>query len=123
MAPRRFEFTRDPQAPAAARRAVSEVCDGLDHQHADVARLLVSELVTNSVQHGEGATVTVLAHDGPSGTMRCEIIDEGGGFVPPQRATQSVGGWGLQLVARLAARWGVSDGSTCVWFDLPLAGH
>jgi hypothetical protein len=29
------------------------------------------------------------------------------------------GGWGLQLVDRVASSWGVRvDGTTCVWFEL-----
>jgi anti-sigma regulatory factor (Ser/Thr protein kinase) len=119
---RQFEFTRDRQAPAAARRAVSEVYTSLDQETADAARLLVSELVTNSVQHGDGETVTVVAHSGLPDMIRCEVIDEGGGFVPDAREARPAGGWGLQLVDQLASRWGVRAGSNHVWFDLPLRG-
>ena len=41
----------------------------------------------------------------------------GDGFGPAERAD----GWGLLLVERLAARWGVvASGTTLVWFELDL---
>ena len=49
----------------------------------------------------------------------------------PLRATAQVkrtgdgqaGGFGLELVEQLAARWGVShEAGTCVWFELALSG-
>ncbi|HEX4011572.1 MAG TPA: ATP-binding protein [Solirubrobacteraceae bacterium] len=119
---RRFEFTRDRQAPSAARRAVSEVYADLDPETADAARLLVSELVTNSVQHGDGETVVVVAHSGLPDVIRCEVIDDGAGFVPGTRGDRPGGGWGLRLVEQLSSRWGVGDDTTRVWFDLPIGG-
>lgn len=120
--PHRFQFTRDRHAPAAARSVISEVYADLDQETADAARLLISELVTNSVQHGEGPTVTVLAYSGRPDVIHCEVIDDGAGFVPGTPSSRPAGGWGLQLVARLASRWGVRDDTTRVWFDLPIAG-
>jgi two-component sensor histidine kinase len=80
--------------------------------------LLISELVSNSVQHGDGEQVTILIDPDPSGAVRCEVIDDGGGFVPRGRAQREVGGWGLDLVEQIAASWGVREGSTHVWFEL-----
>lgn len=108
------------RAPAAARRAVGESCAGLHADTADVARLLVSELVTNSVKYGEGDTVTLLIDSGHPDLLRCEVIDGGTGFVPAARADRSAGGWGLRLVERFACRWGIHEGRAHVWFDLPL---
>jgi anti-sigma regulatory factor (Ser/Thr protein kinase) len=120
--PSRFELTRDARAPAAAREALRERCPGLDAATTDTARLLVSELVTNSVQHGEGETVTVLIDSGLPDVLRCEVIDGGRGFVPLTRADRPAGGWGLQLVEQLSSSWGLREGLTHVWFDLPLGG-
>jgi anti-sigma regulatory factor (Ser/Thr protein kinase) len=120
--PSRFELTRDERAPAAARDAVRVSCAAFHPDTTDAARLLVSELVTNSVQHGEGDTVTVLIDSGPPNVLRCEVIDGGGGFVPVARADQPAGGWGLALVEQLSSGWGVREDSTHVWFDLPLGG-
>ena len=53
-------------------------------------------------------------------TLRVEVHDPGGGFVPSAPAPDPTrpSGWGLYLVAELAARWGVdSDATTLVWFE------
>jgi anti-sigma regulatory factor (Ser/Thr protein kinase) len=118
--PNRFELSRDEHAPAAARLAIRESCTGFAPDTTDAARLLVSELVTNSVQHGEGDTVTVLIDSGRPDVLRCEVIDGGRGFVPVARADRPAGGWGLSLVEQLSCGWGVREGPTQVWFDLPL---
>ena len=118
--PSRFELTRDERAPAAARAAVRESCAALHPDTTDAARLLVSELVSNSVRHGEGDIVTLLIDSGSPDVLRCEVIDGGGGFVPAARADRAAGGWGLQLVEQLSSGWGLSDSSAHVWFDLPL---
>jgi anti-sigma regulatory factor (Ser/Thr protein kinase) len=89
---------------------------------ADV-RLLVSELITNSIRHsGIGPPQEVgldVAVD--SKTIRVEVRDSGEGFEPrprdPNRSTP--GGWGLYLVDRLADRWGVARNQiTRVWFEI-----
>lgn len=116
---RRLELIRDEWAPAAARRAVDELRPSVTRESRDDARLLLSELVANSVRHGEGSTVTVLIDHETPGVLRCEVVDDGDGFVPPEREGRDSGGWGLQLVRELSTRWGVRRGSTHVWFELP----
>ena len=116
---RRFEFPRDQRAPAAARRVVDGLESVLDSGTVSDARLLVSELVTNSVRHGGGDSVVVLIDAEPPSGLRCEVIDDGHGFVPRARQEDAVGGWGLDLVERIASSWGVREGSTHVWFELP----
>ena len=115
-----FEIPRDPRAPGAARRAI----EGLNTQIApDVAhdvKLLVSELITNSVKYGgEGAVSLKVWTDDPQ-RLRVEVIDQGVGFVPVarDRPATEVGGWGLHLVQTLSNRWGVYEGSTHVWFEI-----
>ena len=84
------------------------------------ARLLVSELITNSVKYGESGPVRLEVTSSEPETMRVEVIDQGAGFVPVARdkPMTEVGGWGLHLVDVLADRWGVQEGSTHVWFEL-----
>jgi anti-sigma regulatory factor (Ser/Thr protein kinase) len=88
---------------------------------AEQARLLLSEVVTNAVRHGEGDRVRILIDAAQDGELRCEVMDEGHGFVPKARDKPSMveGGWGLHLVETLSRRWGVREGSTHVWFELP----
>jgi anti-sigma regulatory factor (Ser/Thr protein kinase) len=81
-------------------------------------RLIMSELVTNAVVHGEGPITLRLTVEGE--LIRGEVVDEGGGFEREirERGSDEVGGRGLLLVASLAHRWGVHEGSSHIWFEL-----
>ena len=116
---RRYELSRDERAPAAARRALEEMASSIDDGTLSDARLLLSELVSNSVLHGQGDKIVVQLDREAPGTLRCEVIDGGHGFVPKARSGREIGGWGLDLVEKLATSWGVREGSTHVWFELP----
>jgi serine/threonine-protein kinase RsbW len=76
------------------------------------------------VRHG-GAGVSSALHlhlEADPGAVRVEIEDPGRRpqAVAPRRPDDDGGGGiGLQLVDRLATRWGVGDGpQTSVWFEL-----
>jgi anti-sigma regulatory factor (Ser/Thr protein kinase) len=114
------DIPRDARAPGVARRLLDGLAAGLEPDVVENARLLLSEVVTNSVRHGEGPTVRVVIDASDPGALRCEVVDEGGGFVPRAREGPStaVGGWGLHLVETLSEAWGVREGSTHVWFEL-----
>ena len=98
---------------------------GPGHPRGDVARLLVSELVTNAVQHTcsrrPGGTVTVVVIE-LAGGLRVEVIDEGSArSVPVVRDdTLATDGRGLFLVQSLADEWGYQRdrSGTTVWFRL-----
>jgi anti-sigma regulatory factor (Ser/Thr protein kinase) len=112
-------------APGAARTVVRHCLSGLTvGPILQDAELLVSELVTNSVEHGElGTEDTVLVTIYVAADALRFEIDNGGtaGAVARTRPVQQprVGGVGLELVELLAARWGVSrNRSTTVWFEL-----
>jgi anti-sigma regulatory factor (Ser/Thr protein kinase) len=112
-------------APGAARMIIAHCLTALVSQRTlpDV-ELLVSELVTNGVQHGElrdGDMVLVRVYLAAE-TLRLEIENPGTAGVvassPPGRGHDR-DGYGLDLVDRLAARWGVSRAdSTNVWFEM-----
>lgn len=113
-------LSRHTGAALLAREAVDEFMPGLSPRLRDDTKLVVSELVTNAVRHGRGrvALSLALAEDGrPTG----EVVDEGDPFeVPRMRPTEGdAGGWGLWIVAALAERWGMSDGSAGIWFAMP----
>jgi anti-sigma regulatory factor (Ser/Thr protein kinase) len=116
-----------PEAPFLARRTVSAWLEGHAQEgrahaqlHADTA-LLVSELITNSVQHAgqpPGAPVHIRAA-ALDGVVRVEVHDHGHGPVPRRAPGPRHGGFGLHMVNLLATRWGVShEDGTRVWFVL-----
>ena len=111
-----------PEAIPAARKALDGFDGLIDRTVWEDLRLLVTELVTNGVRHGSerGAVEVAVALDDEK--VRVEVSDAGRGFTPPDAPmprSDGSGGWGLQLVDRVASTWGVSvrDG-TCVWFEL-----
>jgi anti-sigma regulatory factor (Ser/Thr protein kinase) len=111
-----------PEAVPAARRALDGLLELVERPVWEDMRLLVTELVTNGVRHGsERGPVTVsVALEGAK--VRVEVSDTGRGFTPaaaPMPRDDGSGGWGLQLVDRVADSWGVRvNGETCVWFEL-----
>jgi anti-sigma regulatory factor (Ser/Thr protein kinase) len=116
------------RAPGAARMVVDHCLTGLVMQRTlHNAELLVSELVTNSLHHGQlsdGDRVLVRIYL-TADTLRLEIENPGtaGVVAATPRANQPRrGGFGLELVDLLATRWGVSrDRSTNVWFEMTRA--
>ncbi len=112
-------------AAGMARRAL----DGLDvHLTAEMlasVRLLVTELVTNSLRHAgmDEEDQVVLAVCVTDEDVRVEVGDPGGGFEPQtdRGALEREDGWGLYLVDRLADRWGVTrEPQTTVWLEMDL---
>jgi anti-sigma regulatory factor (Ser/Thr protein kinase) len=115
---------RDPSAAADARRELRRRLEGaLHHDVLDALALVVSELVTNAVMHGQGAIRFRLQIDARA--LRGEVIDEGGGFEHELRAAgpHASTGRGLLIVDRLTTRWGVHEGTTHVWFEMLTGSH
>jgi anti-sigma regulatory factor (Ser/Thr protein kinase) len=116
-----LRLDRSPEAAAKARRALARLRGDLDPPLMESMRLLVTELVTNSVRHAgaDGVMLNVLVG---SSTVRTEVSDAGPGFDPALtgRPARDHTGWGLFLVERLSQRWGVNqaNGGTKVWFEL-----
>jgi anti-sigma regulatory factor (Ser/Thr protein kinase) len=113
-----------PRAPAEARRTLGVGFGDLDPDTLARLRLLVTELVTNSVRHGglaEDDSIELSVRRAED-RIRVAVTDPGAGFRPATPARPDAdrpAGWGLYLVDRLADRWGVtSDGETRVWFEL-----
>jgi anti-sigma regulatory factor (Ser/Thr protein kinase) len=123
-----FELTGGPYAVTAARLALSELDELVDEALAFDIRLLVSELVTNSVRHAQvgpdGSISLKVSVTDPS--VRVEVIDSGPGFEPPkpdetaELARES--GWGLFFVTQLSDHWGADGERGRVWFEIE-RGH
>lgn len=107
----------------AARRAVDDLRSGLGEELLENIRLLVSELVTNSIRHaraGESAWIH-LRVEVRGDRVRVEVTDPGPGFDPvePLPSIYQDSGWGLYLVGQISDRWGVDrQGVTRVWFEI-----
>src|SRR4051812_16164018 len=117
------QFDRGPAAASAARSALMPLDDRLEPGLLDDIRLLVSELVTNSIRHAadDGDGTVGLEVNLQSDRVRVEVTDGGSGFEPEPRTTDrhQPGGWGLYLVDQLADRWGVNRSRlTQVWFEM-----
>jgi anti-sigma regulatory factor (Ser/Thr protein kinase) len=111
-----------PHAAARARVALANLGSDIGEPCLETLRLLVTELVTNSIKHARADSVSLTVLVGGS-SVWTEVIDEGPGFDPDMagRPREDRSGWGLFLVQRLADRWGVrqDNGHTKVWFELP----
>ncbi|WP_328854686.1 ATP-binding protein [Microbispora hainanensis] len=118
---------RLPAVPASTCRARDLVRATLrdwtgctEGEVAEVAELLVSELVANALLHGRGEPVLTLTLR--DGVLRCEVEDEA--RVPVRARGESPddaeGGRGLLIVDSLARSWGVrpTNRGKAVWFEL-----
>ena len=117
-------LTEENGAAAAARQALCEETGAIPATVQDDVLLLVSELVSNAVQH---------AGAGPERPLRLQLLrgarwlvvtvsDEGPGFTwhPNAKRRNESGGWGLFLVDQIADCWGVecTASGARVWFEL-----
>jgi anti-sigma regulatory factor (Ser/Thr protein kinase) len=128
MRPERVSRQRDLPAvvgsPAAARTLVREACADWDVPGVvDVATLVVSELVTNVLEHTNSdcrVSLTIM-----STALHVRVRDFAPGVPPRPRPAgpKRPGGRGLHLVTLLADTWGVQqhpDGKT-VWAAIKLS--
>lgn len=92
----------------------------------DAATLLVSELVTNAIQHTKSGTdgaVTIIVASLADGLL-VEVTDDGSAGQPMVKSDlYAAQGHGLFLVQQVAAQWGYmrDPAGTTVWFHLPEA--
>ena len=116
-----------PASPDELRRVRKALDDlGVPPALLHDARLLLNELVTNSIRHsGLGPQDAIRIRAEWSGTrLRVDVYDRAGrsrpsrviGAIRPSAGAQS--GWGLYVVDRVASRWGAVPGR--YWFELDL---
>lgn len=121
----RLSIAGGPLAPARARAWLQSGAAWVPEELEADLLLLTSELVNNSVVHGkarEDDVIEIEVRATPGGVRAC-VTDPGAGFSPQRRSRgDEPGGWGLELVERLAERWGVERAErTSVWFELARA--
>ncbi len=118
-----LRFAPTAGAPSQARLAVKNTLSDRSKETIETASLLVSELVTNSIRHGNAilnasVVLRIAQHDE---VIRIEVVDWGQGFDYQRRSEplDQAGGWGLYLVEQLSTRWGIDRGTpNVVWFEL-----
>ncbi|MBW1603724.1 ATP-binding protein [Streptomyces sp. JJ66] len=118
-----WDVPRAPGAFARARDLVRATLRrwGCDTEGVDVVVLLVTEMVTNAHRHADSDACLRLR---PSG-HGVEVAVADASPLPPVRRTPDVtsgtGGLGLQILERLASRWGVEPHGPGkrVWADVP----
>ena len=115
----RVDLPRQPGSSRIARSVLRPLACDLG-EHAEDVALLVSELLANAVEHGNGDALELSVRIS-DGRLRAEVVDGGHGFEPPEFDFDPLRphGHGLELVDRIAEGWGVYEGnSTHVWFEL-----
>ena len=107
----------------SARYAAETACHDWHIPHlASVAALIADELVTNAVEHTDGTAELTLSLRGSDVTVG---VRDGSADSVPRPRLSSVDrpcGRGLQLVAALADRWGLTrhGGGKTVWAELSI---
>ena len=119
----RKSFPANDRSPGAARDTLSALAGDLPDELLAIARLLVSELVANSVKYGPSAPSSKvgLYVRVERDRLRVEVSDGSTDNARPKPADET-GGYGLLLVESLSSRWGSSrEGDLNVtWFELGL---
>jgi anti-sigma regulatory factor (Ser/Thr protein kinase) len=114
----------EPEVVTTARHALDRLANLSPAERLEDVRLVVSELVTNSILHAGlssddqiSLTVTV-----SYGAVRGSVCEPGPGFgmsSKPSPRPDLSGGWGLPIVETISNRWGVERNShSCVWFEI-----
>ena len=110
-----LELPRREGAAGLARLIVTAHGSSLGSEQLKNANVMISELVSNAFQHGEGQ-ICLTVESGPEGVW-AQVSDQG---CPASIATPvprpERRGWGLYFVDRLADSWGVEAGEARVWF-------
>jgi uncharacterized protein YbcI/anti-sigma regulatory factor (Ser/Thr protein kinase) len=114
-----FALQSDPKASAQARLNLMPLATALSAEAFSDLRMIVNELVTNSVQFGPGAQIDVRVEVDPEGRVSGQVADGGVGDISIRDDPDpEVAGLGLLIVQSLASKWGVRPESTTVWFEL-----
>ena len=117
-------FAGVDRAPSSARAALSVLDTHLDEERVQSLRLVITELITNSIRHSGMDEEAVVGLDIrlQDGVLRCTVSDPGSGFAKPEVVKphqDRPGGFGLVILDSVADSWGVEhDELFRVWFEL-----
>ena len=113
-----LELPRMAGSAGIARLIVTAHGSSLESEQLKNANVMVSELVSNAVRHGDGR-IELTVQSGPEGVC-ASVHDEGTGTIATPDPRPERGGWGLFFVERLADSWGVAEDDSRVWFRVGL---
>ncbi|HEY2224487.1 ATP-binding protein [Actinomycetospora sp.] len=123
-----WRFDVDPHAPGRARSRVRDLCRrwGLESEVREAAEIVITELVTNAVEHALSPSVVEVERHGDAFRMAVRDYGSRAGHdvpeatfwhVPPMSSSR---GRGLAMVAAVSRAWGVlrhPDGKT-IWAEM-----
>jgi anti-sigma regulatory factor (Ser/Thr protein kinase) len=115
-----LELPRTEDSAGLARLIVTAHGSSLASDQLKNATVMVSELVSNAFQHGEGQ-ICLSVESGPEGVW-AQVCDQGSdGPIATPEPRPLRGGFGLYFVAQLADAWGVEPDEAGVWFRVGLS--
>lgn len=118
-----------PLHAAAASQARHEIRHQLASwqlaDHLDTVELVVTELVTNAIQHGQPRETLPLEVTADDKRIRITVVD-GSALRPVARQVEAdeTSGRGMHIVEELVDRWGTDDdheGGKLVWVEVNVA--
>ena len=122
---RRLLLEPDPRSLRSTRDVVADLGSRLPMEVVDRARVVLGELVANSILHGalrpgDRIEVVLELHED---RLRCTVADPGRGL--RRQADEDWfrlhAGWGFWIVSELASRWSVTRRKrTEAWFEIDL---
>lgn len=114
-----MSFDTDPRRVEAARRVTAAVVGRAGVRDRDVVgtvQLLVSEIVTNAIVHGNTNSVSFQLTCDAAGDVLIEVDDHSSGGPEVREAgPDDEGGRGMQLVSFFARDWGRKGSCTCTF--------
>jgi anti-sigma regulatory factor (Ser/Thr protein kinase) len=117
----RLVLSPEPGAGSKAREAVRQRFRALPQATLTDLVAVVTELVNNAVAHGPTRPITLTLVTNPD-SIHGEVADQGNprAAMPQIKKGSARDIGGLALVDKLTSDWAVYEGSTHVWFEVPL---
>jgi anti-sigma regulatory factor (Ser/Thr protein kinase) len=117
----RLVLSPNREAGFRAREAIRQHFTALPEAILMDVVAVVTELVNNAVAHGPTRPITLTLVLGAD-SIRGEIADQGNpsASFPQIKNGRESGRGGLALVDKLTSDWAVYEGSTHVWFEMPV---
>jgi anti-sigma regulatory factor (Ser/Thr protein kinase) len=122
-----FDLVPVPSAAGVARRLVSELLTawGLAKRVVEDTRLVVSELVSNAIEHAGGRSMRLeLSLLKAEGIVRVSVADESAAHPTLGSVNgRAARGRGMHLVAALSRRWGTETrrGGKRIWCEMAVS--